>query len=122
LSWPATIPKAWAGHSTRRASPCEPGIAVRAGHHCAQPILRRFGVEATVRHTELFLHTLSCMKEAQRNNSLLGHLNSFVQYVCGILYHAAIHSVAWMRIYIGNERFLDDDNGLGRCDDNHDGR
>ncbi len=25
------------------------GIAVRAGHHCAQPILRRFGVEATVR-------------------------------------------------------------------------
>jgi len=27
----------------------EEGIAVRAGHHCAQPILRRFGVEATVR-------------------------------------------------------------------------
>lgn len=25
------------------------GIAVRAGHHCAQPILRRFGVAATVR-------------------------------------------------------------------------
>jgi cysteine desulfurase/selenocysteine lyase len=25
------------------------GIAVRAGHHCAQPILRRFGVEKTVR-------------------------------------------------------------------------
>jgi cysteine desulfurase/selenocysteine lyase len=25
------------------------GIAVRAGHHCAQPILRRFGLEATVR-------------------------------------------------------------------------
>lgn len=25
------------------------GIAVRAGHHCAQPILRRFGVNATVR-------------------------------------------------------------------------
>ena len=25
------------------------GIAVRAGHHCAQPILRRFGVESTVR-------------------------------------------------------------------------
>jgi cysteine desulfurase/selenocysteine lyase len=25
------------------------GIAVRAGHHCAQPILRRFGVETTVR-------------------------------------------------------------------------
>ena len=27
----------------------EEGIAVRAGHHCAQPILRRFGVESTVR-------------------------------------------------------------------------
>jgi cysteine desulfurase / selenocysteine lyase len=25
------------------------GIAVRAGHHCAQLILRRFGVESTVR-------------------------------------------------------------------------
>jgi cysteine desulfurase/selenocysteine lyase len=25
------------------------GIAVRSGHHCAQPILRRMGVEATVR-------------------------------------------------------------------------
>ena len=25
------------------------GIAVRAGHHCAQPILRRFGLEATMR-------------------------------------------------------------------------
>jgi len=25
------------------------GIAVRSGHHCAQPILRRFGVEGTVR-------------------------------------------------------------------------
>jgi cysteine desulfurase / selenocysteine lyase len=25
------------------------GIAVRAGHHCAQPIVRRFGHEGTVR-------------------------------------------------------------------------
>jgi cysteine desulfurase/selenocysteine lyase len=25
------------------------GIAVRSGHHCAQPVLRRFGVESTVR-------------------------------------------------------------------------
>jgi cysteine desulfurase/selenocysteine lyase len=25
------------------------GIAVRAGHHCAQPILRRLGLESTVR-------------------------------------------------------------------------
>ncbi|HSY21599.1 MAG TPA: family 2A encapsulin nanocompartment cargo protein cysteine desulfurase [Polyangiaceae bacterium] len=27
----------------------EEGIAVRSGHHCAQPILRRFGLESTVR-------------------------------------------------------------------------
>ncbi len=27
----------------------EVGIAVRSGHHCAQPILRRFGLESTVR-------------------------------------------------------------------------
>ncbi len=25
------------------------GVAVRAGHHCCQPLMRRFGVEATVR-------------------------------------------------------------------------
>ena len=25
------------------------GIAVRAGHHCSQPSLRRFGLESTVR-------------------------------------------------------------------------
>src|SRR6202020_161480 len=30
------------------------GIAVRAGHHCAQPILRRMGVEATVRPSLAF--------------------------------------------------------------------
>jgi cysteine desulfurase/selenocysteine lyase len=30
------------------------GIAVRAGHHCAQPILRRFGLESTVRPSLAF--------------------------------------------------------------------
>ena len=33
------------------------GIAVRAGHHCAQPILRRFGLEATVRPSLAFYNT-----------------------------------------------------------------
>jgi len=33
------------------------GIAVRAGHHCAQPILRSFGLEATVRPTIAFYNT-----------------------------------------------------------------
>ena len=35
----------------------EEGIAVRSGHHCAQPILRRFGVEATVRPSFAFYNT-----------------------------------------------------------------
>jgi len=33
------------------------GIAVRAGHHCAQPIVRRFGQEATVRPSLAFYNT-----------------------------------------------------------------
>jgi cysteine desulfurase / selenocysteine lyase len=33
------------------------GIAVRAGHHCTQPSLRRFGVEATVRPSLAFYNT-----------------------------------------------------------------
>lgn len=35
----------------------EEGIAVRAGHHCAQPILRRFGLETTVRPSIAFYNT-----------------------------------------------------------------
>ncbi len=34
------------------------GIAVRTGHHCAQPILRRFGLEATVRPSLAFYNTV----------------------------------------------------------------
>ncbi len=33
------------------------GIAVRAGHHCAQPILRRMGLEMTVRPSFAFYNT-----------------------------------------------------------------
>lgn len=35
----------------------EVGIAVRSGHHCAQPILRRYGLEATVRPSFAFYNT-----------------------------------------------------------------
>jgi cysteine desulfurase/selenocysteine lyase len=35
------------------------GIAVRSGHHCAQPILRRFGVESTVRPSLAFYNSCS---------------------------------------------------------------
>ena len=39
------------GHATEDVGKflSQQGIAVRSGHHCAQPILRRFGLEATVR-------------------------------------------------------------------------
>jgi len=48
-----------AGYSTEEVGKAlnEEGIAVRTGHHCAQPILRRFGVEATVRPSLAFYNT-----------------------------------------------------------------
>ncbi len=48
-----------AGYSTEEVGKAlnEEGIAVRSGHHCAQPILRRFGVEATVRPSLAFYNT-----------------------------------------------------------------
>ena len=41
------------GHSNEDVGAAlnELGIAVRTGHHCAQPVLRRFGLEGTVRPT-----------------------------------------------------------------------
>ena len=36
----------------------EEGIAVRTGHHCAQPVMQRFGVPATVRASFAFYNTL----------------------------------------------------------------
>jgi cysteine desulfurase/selenocysteine lyase len=45
------------------------GIAVRAGHHCAQPILRRFGVEGTVRASLALYNTceeVDCLVSALR--------------------------------------------------------
>ena len=49
--WTATTP-AEVGRALN-----DEGIAVRSGHHCAQPILRRFGVEATVRPSFAFYNT-----------------------------------------------------------------
>jgi cysteine desulfurase/selenocysteine lyase len=48
-----------AGYTTEEVGRAlnEEGIAVRSGHHCAQPILRRFGVEATVRPSLAFYNT-----------------------------------------------------------------
>jgi cysteine desulfurase/selenocysteine lyase len=33
------------------------GIAVRAGHHCAQPVMQRFGIPATIRASLAFYNT-----------------------------------------------------------------
>jgi cysteine desulfurase/selenocysteine lyase len=47
------------GHSTQDIGTAlnKAGIAVRSGHHCAQPILRRFGLESTVRPSLAFYNT-----------------------------------------------------------------
>ncbi len=37
----------------------EEGIAVRAGHHCAQPIMKRYGIPATTRASFAFYNTES---------------------------------------------------------------
>ena len=34
------------------------GVAIRAGHHCAQPVMERFGVNATARASFAFYNTL----------------------------------------------------------------
>lgn len=44
----------------------EEGIAVRTGHHCAQPILRRFGLETTVRPSVAFYNTKDEIDEMVR--------------------------------------------------------
>lgn len=67
------------GHSTSDIGDAlnKAGIAVRSGHHCAQPILRRFGLESTVRPSLAFYNTyeeidrlVSTVRQVQA-----GHLN-----------------------------------------------
>jgi cysteine desulfurase/selenocysteine lyase len=47
------------------------GIAVRTGHHCAQPILRRFGRESTVRASLAFYNTCA---EVDRMTEVIARL------------------------------------------------
>ena len=49
------------------------GIAIRAGHHCAQPAMKRMGVPGTARVSLAFYnkreeidYLVSCLGEAQR--------------------------------------------------------
>lgn len=55
------------------------GVAVRAGHHCAQPALAHFGVEATVRPSLAFYNTqqdvdrlVDALEDIVRTNRLRG--------------------------------------------------
>jgi len=48
------------------------GIAVRTGHHCAQPILRRLGVETTVRPSLAFYNTC---EDVDRFIAVIQHLS-----------------------------------------------
>jgi cysteine desulfurase/selenocysteine lyase len=50
------------------------GIAVRAGHHCAQPAIRHFGLESSVRPSLAFYNTweeidtlVSALRSLKRN-------------------------------------------------------
>jgi cysteine desulfurase / selenocysteine lyase len=53
------------------------GIAVRSGHHCAQPILRRFGLESTVRASLALYNTFDDIDALVRAlwNLRLGHIS-----------------------------------------------
>ncbi len=61
------------GHSTDEVGQAlnQEGIAVRTGHHCAQPILRRSGLEATVRPSLAFYNTC---EEVDRMVAVVQHL------------------------------------------------
>ena len=60
------------------------GVAVRSGHHCAQPILRRFGVESSVRPSLAFYNTCadvdaliaSLQRIVAGKGRASGHINS----------------------------------------------
>jgi cysteine desulfurase/selenocysteine lyase len=49
------------GHATRQLD--AEGIAVPAGHHCAQPILRRLSVESSVRASLALYNTHADIEE-----------------------------------------------------------
>ena len=52
------------------------GVAVRAGHHCAQPLMHTLGVNATVRASVAFYNTID---ECQRFLNALVAVREFFQ-------------------------------------------
>ncbi|ESS68707.1 putative cysteine desulfurase 1 [Methyloglobulus morosus KoM1] len=65
------------GHSTEEIGSAlnQAGIAVRSGHHCAQPILRRYGLESTVRPSIAFYNTYEEIDRLVNVVRQLGHKN-----------------------------------------------
>ncbi len=59
------------------------GIAIRAGHHCAQPVMQRLGVPATSRISFYLYNTINeidiLIDSIRNTNSLFGCYNSEVQ-------------------------------------------
>lgn len=51
------------------------GVAIRTGHHCAQPLLHHFGVEATCRASFAAYNTL------QEVDAFVAALNRVIQMV-----------------------------------------
>ena len=50
------------------------GIAVRAGHHCAQPLMRKLGIPATTRASFYFYNTF------EEIDSLLNSFKKALEY------------------------------------------
>ena len=59
------------------------GIAVRAGHHCAQPILRHFGLESTVRPTLALYNTYGDVDALVKALRELTHTGGFSYETAG---------------------------------------
>jgi len=53
------------------------GVAIRTGHHCAQPVMDRYGIPATARASFAMYNTLedvdALVAAVERARALLGH-------------------------------------------------
>jgi cysteine desulfurase/selenocysteine lyase len=54
------------------------GIAIRTGHHCAQPVMKRFGIPATARASFAFYNTReevrTLVRSIQKVKEIFGHV------------------------------------------------
>jgi cysteine desulfurase/selenocysteine lyase len=54
------------------------GIAIRTGHHCAQPVMNRFGIPATARASFAFYNTMEeigvLVSGIQKVKRVFGHV------------------------------------------------